>query len=500
MSVAKRLFSFFLMAFTGFVLLACTGKLEGYVFLDENGNNTRDDFENNLANLAFTVTKDDEEILDAQTDASGEYSVASEGSGTYCVSINDSDLSSTNDDGTTPSVIAATLIRDAAQPEAYLQSVRFATTTTEETVCDDSIDDDSDGDIDCDDSDCSEDTACVESICDDELDDDDDGDTDCDDSDCSADTACDTSSTDSETTTDSEPTVESGSACDDTRGGTLNLNIPIAKDYSTAVAALLADTSESVVSRSDIVTLSIQYPSSCEFDTGLYLSSSLTPMNVPTEAYDSLTGQLNLNTVVAEATSADLAISEPLSVADDAIGTYSLELCVGDVSGSSCVSDGSLDSRTVTVEPSVICPDDSVVTLKSHSIEIDSQNDVDVTQSMSGTQTYGATITVTTTITNNSSVDYEASQVELVLTSPSYTTSQSYDSSCSNLGQTANCTFDLDASGSVILTTSFVLPATLQDNTEFTMSAELTLTTNGSSTTFAGDDVVFSLVCNDCSS
>lgn len=498
MIVTKRLSSIFLSAVMGLVFLACTGKVEGYVFLDENGNNTRDDFENNLANLAFTVTKDDEEILESQTDTAGEYSVDSEGSGTYCISINDADLSSTNDDDSTPSVVAATLIRDAAQTEVYLESVRFVTTT--ETVCDDSLDDDDDGDIDCDDSDCSEDTACVESICDDELDDDDDGDTDCDDSDCSADTACDTSSTDSETTTDSEPTVESGSACDDTKGGTLTLNIPIAKDYSTAITALLADTSTSVVSRSDIVTLSIQYPSSCEFDTGLYLSSSLTPMNVSTDAYDALTGQLNLNTVVDEATSADLAISEPLSVADDAIGTYSLELCVGELSGSSCVSDGSLDSRTVTVEPSVICPDDSVVTLKSHSIEIDSQSDVDVTQSMSGTQTYGATITVTTTITNNSSVDYDASQVELVLSSPSYTTSQSYDSSCSNLGQTANCTFALDASGQAIFTTSFVLPATLQDNTEFTMGADLTLTTNGNSTTFVGDDVVFSLVCNDCSS
>ncbi len=499
MSVAKRLPSIFLITFMGFSLLACTGKIEGYVFLDENGNNVRDDFENNLANLAFTVTKDDEEILSSQTDAAGEYSVDSSGSGTYCVSINDADLSSTNDDGTTPSVIASTLIRQAAQTEAYLQAVRFTTTTTE-TVCDDSIDDDSDGDIDCDDSDCSEDTACVESICDDSIDNDSDGDTDCDDSDCSADTVCDTSSTDSGTTTSSEPTVESGSACNDTKGGKLTLNIPIAKDYSTAITALLADTSTSVVSRSDIVTLSIQYPSSCEFDTGLYLSSSLTPMNVATAAYDSLTGQLNLNTVVAAATSADLAISEPLSVADDAIGTYSLELCVGDVSGSSCVSDGALDSKTVTVEPSVICPDDSVVTLKSHSIEIDSQNDVEVNQSMSGTQTYGATITVTTTITNNSSVAYEASQVELVLTSPSYTTSQSYDTSCSNLGQTANCTFDLDASGSVILTTSFVLPATLQANTEFTMGAVLTLTTNGNSTDFTGDEVVFSLVCNDCSS
>jgi hypothetical protein len=481
-----------------FAVEGCKGNVQGYVFLDENANTKKEDTENKISNLTIKVTKDDEEIATSQTDSLGNFSVPASGAGTYCVTVSDASLSATNDDGTSASIAA--LKRSSAQPSALQTAASqagsplFASSLTESS-CTDGLDNDADGDIDCADSDCTTNTTCLESgNCSDKLDNDIDGLTDCDDSDCTSDSACTSTGTTTGTTT-SAATVSSGSACDDSKGGNLTLKVPITKDYSSGIAAL-EDPGTTTVSRGDTVSLSIQYPSSCEFDTGLYLSLSLTPMNVPAAAYDSTTGQLNLNSVVDSAASTDLSVSEPLSVGDDGISTYSLDLCIGDFDGTTCVSDGGLDSKTVTIAPTATCPDDTSVTLKSHSIAIDSADDITVTQSMSGTQDAGATITVTTTVTNRTSVDYTSSEVSLALSTPDFTTSQSYDSSCSNLGQSAKCVFDIPASSSVILTTTFILPVTLSSNTTETMGAVLTLTSNGDSATFTGDTVTFSMPCN----
>ncbi len=484
------MFRFFPKVLTLFIFslffAACSQEITGSVFLDKNGDNKQQSGEPNVAHLVLNVTLDDSDLeLDDTplTDADGNFSIPLKGDGTYCVEVpSDSLTASENDDGTTPTVLSLgrptsskALVTEAAD------TILFTTDTEDD--CTDEEDNDSDGEIDCNDSDCSSTSDCPstssspETNCTDDIDNDDDGDADCDDSDCDSDSSCDSSSDSSDS---SSATTESGLACDDSTGFGLTLNIPIALDYSTGIDSL-DDPATKTVSRGDTVTLSIVYPSSCTFDL-MFLPLSIVPDSVPASSYDDTTGEFNLNTAADAGT---VTLSDPLAINDDALATFDLDVDI--------VQDGSLESDEITITPTMTCPDDSTVTLKTHTIDVDSANDFTITQSMSGTQDYGETITVTTTITNNTSAAYDADQVELTLTTPSLTQNQTYDSSCSALGETASCTFDIAADEEIVLTTTFDIPDTLSSDTTFTMDSSLTLTSQGSSATFDADSVSFSV-------
>ncbi len=465
----------------------CNTNLTGTIFLDENADNKKQDEEGTIANLPFTVTKDDEELdLDEEpiTDVNGNFEVSLQGSGTYCVEVTSSDLSAVNDDGTSPSIVTSTILKQArASFAAAGIPVLFA-----ETDCEDGTDDDGDGDTDCDDADCDSDDACTsttETDCEDGTDDDGDGDTDCDDADCDSDDACtDSSDNSTDEESDTAAVTESGLACDESGGFGFELKVPIAKDYSSGIENM-EDPSTNSVNRGDTITLEIAYPVSCTFDL-IFLPTSITPIGASSDSYEPTTGQFNFNVFLDDV---DVEESEGLAVHYDTIGTFDLDIFID--------QDGSLDSKTLTITPTVTCPDVSTVTLKTQTIEIDSEDDFEVEQSMSGTADFGNTITVTTTVTNNTSTSFDSDDIELTLVTPSLTSGQTYDASCSNLGESATCSFDINGNETVTFTTTFDLPDEVEDDTTFEMTSTLTVTSEGSTATFEADSITFSLVGDD---
>lgn len=431
------------------IFLSCGGDLEGKVYLDINGNNLKDKPEKLITGVAVTASVNDVDVKQGTTNSSGKYSLDVEGSGTVCVETN------LTKSGTTPALKTLTRASTVGSSGLLLQATTDTTdtdTTDTETVCDDGTDDDGDGDTDCDDSDCASDTACTSEESDDD------------------------SSTEDSTTA----TVESGKACNDYDGFGGTLDVPIALDYASGVESL-SDPSTKTVSRGGTASLSVIYPQSCTFEL-IYLSTSVTPSGVPSDSYDSVTGQFNFNRAIAAAFT---TTNTSLSIDQDPLKTYTLPLNI--------VQDGSLETKTVTMTPEVTCPDDSTVTLKKHTIEINSKNDITVTQSLSGTVARGQTLTVTTTVTNGSTLAFASTGVKLTITTPDLTTSQSYSSSCKNLGQSGECKFDLAAGASQSLTTTFVVPSSLSATTSFTSKASLDLTSGGTTTTFTGDSITFSL-------
>jgi hypothetical protein len=316
---------------------ACSSNLEGEVFLDENGNLKKDEGESLLANIAYNVTLDDESVVTDNTESDGKYSQSISKRGTYCVKVSsDSLVQSSGDDSTSASVVVTT-----------------SSLTEDESSSSDTSSDSSDSDSS---SESSETTTTTT-----------------------------TTSSDSDSS-DSAESVKSGEACDDVTGTSLELNVPIAMDYSTAVTSL-ADPATQNVSRGDTVTLPITFPVSCTFEL-LSVSLSLTPQVSPSSAYSSTTGQLNLNSVVSA--SSDLVITQPMAINQDPLATYDLVVKVDE--------DGTVGDTTITITPKVDCPDGTVVTLQNQVIAINSTDDFEVTQSMSGTAAVGETIVVTTTI------------------------------------------------------------------------------------------------------
>lgn len=430
---------------------ACSGNITGIIFLDENGNNKRDDGESRIADLSFEVTKDDEDFDDSQTDGDGEYSVAVGGAGEYCVQVTEGGLSGTNDDGSAPALVSALQIGTRG-------SIKRQSTDTD----DDS--DSTDTTTDTDDDSTTDDTTSDDST------------------DDSTDSTDDDSTTDEESET-SSATTESGKACDTSSGGFgLEMDVPIAMDYSTGVESL-EDPADRTVSRGDRISLSVTYPESCEFDL-IYLPLSVTPVAVPSGSYDSTTGLFNFNTAIAATTVTE---SEGIAVHHNDLNTYTLTIDID--------QDGSLDTKSVTITPSVSCPDDETVTLKAHNIEINSEEDFDLTNDVTGTKTYGAALTVTTSVVNNSSVDYDDSQVELTFSGPTFVQNLAYATQCEDSGESATCTFDIDSGETVQRVTTFTLPSTLTANTTFEMTVTLTITSEGTTLTIE-DTVSVSLAAN----
>lgn len=477
--VNKIIFGLCLMALTS----SCSNDVTGEIFLDKNGNNKQDDGEPYIANLAFTATlnQKDLDLDELQTGSDGSFTFEADGTGTYCVEISSSDLGQVNSDGSEPSVVQ--LRREGLVSTSSnvlgLAAAAGLPVLSAEADCSNNIDDDADGVSDCDDSDCDGNNSCLtetETSCSNDVDDDGDGDIDCDDSDCNDNSLCDEDDDSSET----KATVESGKACDESTGFGVELKVPVAMDYATGIESL-DDPATYTVSRGDEITLEIVYPDSCTFDL-IFIPTSIVPDNIPTGAYDETTGQLNLNTVAAAAT---VATSNPLSVEQDPLSNFEMDFLVD--------QDGSLESTTIRLTPSVTCPDDSVVNLQTQTINIDSADDFDITQSVAGSTTLGSTLTVTTTITNNTSVSYTTEEVTLELVAPTLTSNQSYDSSCSDLGETAQCSFEIGADETVVLVTRFDMPDAISNDTTFEMSATLLLESAGSSATFEGDVISFSI-------
>lgn len=89
--------SFFRFALLGIALslagLGCSGKLDGTFYLDADGNNNPEAYEQTLANLNLKVTRDGKLVAAAKTNAKGKYFLNINEPGYYCVEVNEPHLS-----------------------------------------------------------------------------------------------------------------------------------------------------------------------------------------------------------------------------------------------------------------------------------------------------------------------------------------------------------------------------------------------------------------------
>ena len=429
---------------------ACTGTLSGNVFLDKDGDNQQDDDESQVANVTYTVSLDDAELSSEKTDLEGSYYVILETPGTYCIDISDEALMISSSASTSPAVIQA----KADTAESATLSIEDSETETTSEEADTTTD--------------SDDTA--------------------------DDTTTETPA--SEDTEDTQDTgvVSSGHVCDTPQGITLEMDVPIAVDYTSAIKALETPP-QRTVSPGDLFTVDVQFPQSCTFKL-LYLPSSLTP-NLPSSAsaaYDAVTGQFNFNTAIAAA--GTLPTSTPLAINSDPLKTYSLALTVdSDIA--------SLESQNVSIAPSVVCPNAATVALKSHSIEINSDGAFEVEQSMTSDTdpvSYGSKITITTVVRNETEVNYDAEHLDLTITTTNVTAMTALNTTqCSSKGQAVACSFALAGGSAVTLTNTYFLPETLENTTTFTTTAELAVESNGTAATYEGDTISLSLTANESS-
>lgn len=75
-----------------FFLASCTGSLTGSVYLDLNNNEEKEDAEPLITGAEFTVTKDDADYKTGTTNSDGEFKVKLDGSGNYCVEVDQDGL------------------------------------------------------------------------------------------------------------------------------------------------------------------------------------------------------------------------------------------------------------------------------------------------------------------------------------------------------------------------------------------------------------------------
>lgn len=446
----KRVFLLILIYF-GLSLAACSGQLTGSVFLDKNGNNQKDEEDPDIANIPYKITLDEQDVLSERTAYDGTFYTIVDKTGTYCVVVSEEDLITTSAQTSMSPIVLST-----SASMTVSSAPKFNVDTGE---------------------------ADPESGADDEAD-------------SAGDSQGSSGSGGTITpTTTSTATIQSGEACDTPMGIMLEMNVPIAVDYKSAIAAIETPTKK-VVSPGDVFTIDVQYPKSCTFDL-IYLSSSLTPQDMMGAYYDATTGQFNFNAAIEAAGESSLETSTPLSINVDPIVTYPLALKVD-------ADEISLESKSVTISPTVKCPDGSKVSLKTHSIEITSDGAFDVTQSWSSdtaSATYGSEITVKTVVENTTGAAYTADNIELVLSTTNITqldsvTSTSSSASCTLNGQKATCSFPLAANSSLTVYTKYTLPTSLVSNTSFVTSASLTVDANGSSATYDGDTASVTLLAN----
>ncbi len=171
--------------------------------------------------------------------------------------------------------------------------------------------------------------------------------------------------------------------------------------------------------------------------------------------------------------------------------------CSG-ISGCDSTSTSSGTDATVALGQACTSSDGKLVALNIP-VSLSITDDVTVVNgeftegTVDGEFTAGEVITLVTTITNNSVVDFASSDMTLTVTTPTSVLSRSFSLSngdtCS-AAQETTCTFALDASDNITLTSTFTLPATIASSDTFEVAASLVVDFNGTTETIADSDTL----------
>lgn len=350
-------------------LSACSGQIQGEIFLDENGNNLKDGNEKAIVGVPFTVTLDNSTYKTGSTDDEGRYLVRMDGTninGNYCIKVDALDLALIN------------------------QSAKSKSLAMKELEASDSCPVDINGEPDCTNENCCGYAVCESaSICqesdagnnneDNQCPTDDTGDPICTDSRCANQSACQTDSI----------TIKSMEACGEPSGTSMTLDVPIAQDYSSRVGEI-SKTYPNTVHIGDTITVDIVYPSSCTFE--LYtLPSSFMPDGL-SEAYNEITGELSLERIVQD-NSSNLTKKDKPPLGHDKLYSYALSLKV-------VGSEGLAETEQI-IQPSLICPDGNTVQASSTKVNIKGDQSLSLNAGISpDCPALGESATISADITN----------------------------------------------------------------------------------------------------
>lgn len=489
-------------------LSACgNNEVTGAVFLDKNGNKRLDGGEDRLANLGFTLSKEDEEIERSKTDKNGMFFIEVEESGIeYCVEVSETNLNAADFTRVvaTRSFIdqvfnqtlamglssALNLISFIPELQAQVQQV--------ESLCNNNIDDDRDGSADCLDSDCRENEACTrKEICNDNIDNDSDGRVDCLDSDCNSDDACNDDDSTGSDVDDEETitlTVEEGKACNRLEGGELKLDVPISLDFKGLISGI--EKENFTKSRTETFTFDLFYPESCTLKSAT-IPSFLAPLNqdIETLAYSEDTNQFHFQKAVDVASEqANNCLRANIeNPTQDNIRKCSFNFIVK--------NDGSVGDRSGSLKTQAVCPDGTSVDTPEVAVKVDGADDFEIIQTEvdvnGGDPEAGDTMRVSTRVKNNSLIDFAAADMTLKITTPSNVNGRELSVSpvpCEQKSNIFECSFDISSGEEVTFITDFTLPENIESTRNFEAESHVEVIAKGETVTFNGNPVVISVI------
>ena len=312
-----------------FLCISCAGALTGSVFLDENANNLLDKTEKGVSRALFVVRKDGVLMTSGVTDAQGRFSVKLKDSGYYCVEV---DQSATRQGQLvwTPKK-GADAPANAFQKEAGVPVGTFkgvdSGTGTEDTEEDSSDSDTAD--------DKKEDEKEEEPI--------------------------------GKIRERGVTSINPLKACSDATDFELSMNVPIRKDYAASITQL-PDPVEKIISMGQTVDLQIFYPASCEL-LPLYFPREL-KLAVNSRLYNANANRLQFST----SGQPKQPVAPAANVKEDAIAmeTVPVELRGGIIS----------PDAELTVEPKVLCPDGTTISLDTLRLKVGTFDLVTLRQSI----------------------------------------------------------------------------------------------------------------------
>lgn len=378
---------FFLLAIAG---AGCSGKIEGSVFLDENGNNSRDQNEPGISKILYSVTLDGNIIKSGTTNDAksleGQFSFTANDKGYYCVEIKKTAMAylepSTAPQIAKPPAAAKKSLPSKAGETASTSGTSTTATTTPATAGDTKADD----------------------------------------------------TEESDTSNDSQETVKEPELPDITQslktcanskgyGEKLRLDVPVAKDFEGSVAKL-PETQIIEAGVGENFFYDINYPCSCK-----PLNFSLPETIIP--AINKGDGNmLDISALISKAEKVDLP-SYDITVDKMCKVTTELQLASG--SG----------SEEVELSPQALCPNDSVIKLATQTVKWKAAKvkiDQKIDYSGDATKIWGSDLKLVTTIKNYYPVKGgDENLAKLAIKLPKYSVAVKVDTRCSSQIQAVSC-------------------------------------------------------------
>ncbi len=252
------------------LLCACQPKVFGVAYVDDNANLSMDPTESRLSYAKYIVTFENETVAEGVTDSDGSFIVKAEKPGYYCAEVTaDSSFASSGKALTAPveKGVASDVDTDNDGVKDDVDNcVKIANASQ--------IDTDSDGFGD----------AC--DLCPETANDDSDGDGKAD------------SCGDSNIVEDKAPTVEAGKSCINVKGRSVEMNVPVARDYSAAISTLPSQETVTMFA-GEPVTVKFIYPAACNKFDIVTLDPILQSAQIWITTAQAGASVLNLNSIVS---------------------------------------------------------------------------------------------------------------------------------------------------------------------------------------------------------